>query len=67
MPNGRTRDAQACRSLGEELSAPGMTLLEVMMVLTLILILASFSLPVYRRIVVRRTPGAYGLAVGFRI
>lgn len=36
----------------------GFTLLEMMMVLTLILILASFSLPIYRDIVVRAREAA---------
>lgn len=53
MPIGKWGDTQSRRGLAPGLSAHGFTLLELMMVLTLILILASFTVPTYRVAMIR--------------
>lgn len=53
MPIGKRGDTQSRRGLAPGLSAHGFTLLELMMVMTLILILASFTVPTYRVAMIR--------------
>lgn len=53
MPTGRVERGESRRCLRAGLPARGFTLLELMMVLTLILILASFAVPTYHVAIVR--------------
>ena len=53
MPTGRSGETHYRRGSTPGLSALGFTLLELMMVLTLILILASFAVPTYRVAMIR--------------
>lgn len=53
LENRNSKRQQSYRRAALGSSDPGFTLLELMMVLTLILILASFAFPSYRAVVVR--------------
>ncbi len=53
MPTGNSRREKSRRAFQGGRPAPGFTLLELMIVLTLILILASFAIPTYQFAVVR--------------
>jgi len=53
MPTGKSGETQFRRGFAPGLSALGFTLLELMMVMTLILILASFAVPTYRVAIIR--------------
>ncbi len=53
MPTGKSGETHFRRRSAPGLSAHGFTLLELMMVLTLILILASFAVPTYRVAMIR--------------
>lgn len=53
MSTGRSGHGRLCHPAGHTIGTQGFTLLELMMVLTLILILASFAFPTYE-VVIRR-------------
>jgi general secretion pathway protein G len=53
MPIGKSGETHFRRDSAPGISAPGFTLLELMMVLTLILVLASFAMPMYRVAMIR--------------